>query len=345
MQDNKLNVIGAIGSPYTRKMVALLRYRHIPHTITWQEPSDVLKTIQVEEQPKIPFHPTVLFPQANKLPQAVCDTTPIIHRLEKEHITRSVIPKDPALAFINFLLEDFGDEWCTKYMFHYRWYPERDAENASTQLPYCLNPAMQEDAAKALKDYLHERQVSRLVYVGSNDTTAPIIDASYRRFLSLMDSLLNDQPFLLGNRPSSADYAIYGQFTQLIGFDPTPREIAHEIAPRMIAWMGNMEDLCGLEPEESDWNTNLENSDALKAILEEVGRVYVPALLANAKAHAAGDKSWETEIDGAIWTQQTFPYQAKCFHWIREEYSKLSDDDRIRVDKLMAGTGCELLIA
>ena len=38
---------------------------------------------------------------------------------------RSVIPTDSALAFINYLLEDFGDEWCTKYMFHYRWHEKK----------------------------------------------------------------------------------------------------------------------------------------------------------------------------------------------------------------------------
>ena len=39
------------------------------------------------------------------------------------------------LAFINYLLEDFGDEWVTKYMFHYRWYFEEDANVAGTILP------------------------------------------------------------------------------------------------------------------------------------------------------------------------------------------------------------------
>ena len=32
-------------------------------------------------------------------------------RLEKEFEGRSVIPEDPALCFLNYLFEDFGDEW------------------------------------------------------------------------------------------------------------------------------------------------------------------------------------------------------------------------------------------
>ena len=32
-------------------------------------------------------------------------------------------------------LEDFGDEWVTKYMFHYRWHFKDDIENAGNILP------------------------------------------------------------------------------------------------------------------------------------------------------------------------------------------------------------------
>lgn len=37
-------------------------------------------------------------------------------RLETEHTHRSVVPSDPALAFIDMIIEDFGNEWVTKMM-------------------------------------------------------------------------------------------------------------------------------------------------------------------------------------------------------------------------------------
>jgi len=76
-----------------------------------------------------------------------------------------------------------------------------------------------------------------------------------------------------------------------------------------------------------------------------VGRVYAPALLANAAAVAAGDAEWETEIDGTAWRQRSFPYQAKCLGWIRDEYAALDAAARAQVDALLAGTGCDTLLA
>ena len=42
-------------------------------------------------------------------------------RLEREHTHRSVVHTDPALALVDAIIEDFGDEWVTKAMYHYRW--------------------------------------------------------------------------------------------------------------------------------------------------------------------------------------------------------------------------------
>ena len=55
-------------------------------------------------------------------------------------------------------------------------------------------------------------------------------------------------------------------------------------------------------------------------------------------------QTWETEIDGCVWVQQTFPYQVKCLKWINEEYSKLIDADKKRIDVLFEDTGCEKLL-
>jgi len=339
----RLRLIGGTGSPYTRKMVALLRYRRIPYNMIWGDPAGVLNAMGLEK-PRPTFHPTFLFEDAQGNVQPTCDSSPIIRRLEQDYAGRSVLPDDPALAFIDYLIEDFGDEWCTKYMFHYRWYPAEDADNAGTILPLSMDVTLAPDALQNFKQFFSERQIGRLYVVGSNDTTAPVIDASYRRFLAAMEAHLQNQPCMLGGRPGAGDFGLFGQLTQLVGFDPTPRAIAYEVSPRTVAWVDRTEDLSGLEPADDDWKPLEEQPDSLRGLLTEIGRVYAPALLANAAAAEAGEETWETDIDGALWTQRTFPYQAKCLRWIREAYQALTVGDRGRVDAVLAGTGCEKLL-
>jgi glutathione S-transferase len=334
---------GGTASPYTQKMVALLRYRRVPYAVTWGQPDTVCDALGVEK-PKPIFMPTFFFDADGKT-EAVCDSTPIIRRLEQMYPGRSVLPQDPALAFIDYLIEDFADEWCTKYMFHYRWYPEVDADNAGSLLPLGFDVRMPQEQLAQLKSWFTERQVGRLYVVGSNDTTAPVIDASYRRFLAAMDNHLANQKFMLGGRPGAGDFGLYGQLTQLVGFDPTPRSIAHEVSPRTVAWVDQMCDQGGLDPREQDWVSLADQPASLRGLMEEIGRVYAPAQLANARAVKAGEKSWEAEIDCAPWTQQTFPYQAKCLQWTNERYRALNEDDRAQVDALLQGTGVDTMLS
>ncbi len=337
---DRILLTGGAGSPYTRKMVALLRYRQIPYSIIWGDPAAAGS--MGLPLPKVVLHPTFFFKdQAGEL-EAVVDSTPIIRRLEQEFPGRSVIPTDPVMAFVNYLLEDFGDEWCTKYMFHYRWTFQADIDRAAQQLTLQMTPGISEQDLQKFGKQFSDRQMGRLGVVGSNEVTRPVIEGSYKRFLQLMDAHLAQHNFLFGNRPASADYGLFGQLTQLVGFDPTSQLIAYAEGPRTVAWVYLMEDQCGREPTEDDWNTEI--GDTLKNLLCEVGRVYVPALLANAKAKAAGEKNWETKIDGLPWAQQTFPYQAKCLAWINEEYQTLSEPEKARVDAILAGTGCDALI-
>jgi hypothetical protein len=147
----------------------------------------------------------------------------------------------------------------------------------------------------------------------------------------------------MGNRPGASDFAMFGQLTALTHFDPTPMALTIRRAPRVYAWVEVTEDLSGLEPKESDWLDPANIPSTIVALLKEFGRVYVPALLANAKAIANGADTFETAIDGKPWKQQTFPYQAKCLQWIRNAYADLSDKDRTSIDKILAGSGINVL--
>lgn len=337
-------LLGATASPYTRKMVALLRYRHIAHDIIWTEPREWLDAAGIE-RPKPVLLPVFLMPGDDGKARAVCDSTPIIRDLEDRHKGRSVIPDDPVIAFLDYLLEDFADEWGTRFMFHYRWHRQADIDNAGTLLPLMGNVSLPHDVHQQAKALFSERQISRLYVVGSSAETAPVIEAAYKRFLVAMNDHLATQPFMLGTRPGASDFAMMGQLTQLVGCDPTPRAAALETAPRVAAWTAVMEDQSGLSLETASWNQTDNLPNTLYALLSEIGRTYVPTMLANAKAVMAGEKEWSCEVDGAHWQQPTFSYQAKCLGWLRGEFEKLEPDERKRTLAILDGTGCEELLA
>jgi hypothetical protein len=67
-------------------------------------------------------------------------------------------------------------------------------------------------------------------------------------------------------------------------------------------------------------------------------------MLANSAAFEDGKDRVETVVEGKPWVQEPFPYQAKCLQWLRVEYGRLDAEDRVRVDSILSGTGCEALL-
>lgn len=335
------HLMGVSGSPYTLKMLGLLRYRRIPYRVSWGQPSNPNNGLPKAKVGLLPtFYPT----GADGQLQAEVDSTPIIRRLEREYSGRSVIPDSPALAFIDFLLEDFADEWCTKYMFHYRWYFEADIDWAGTIVPLYNGYTVDDGTLRESKQKFTKLQTSRLGVIGSNAITASTIENSYQRFLVLLESHLSNHEFILGEKPSACDFAIYGQFTQLTSVDPTPTALARKIAPRCCAWVDSLSDLSGLDVSDKNWFSESDIPDSLIALLAEVGKVYAPTMLANAAALNADDKQWQTEIAGKLWQQQTFPYQGKCLTWLQQEYKRLTPEQQSVVNSILHGSGCEALL-
>ena len=274
------------------------------------------------------------------------DSTFQIKRLEKMFAARSIIPDDPAIAFLDALLEDYADEWLTKPMFHYRWKYAADIHKASHVLALDRNPIMSREILAKMSSYIAERQIERLRVVGSNEVTTPVIEASYRRLLGLLDShLVSGHRFLMGARPGASDFAFFGQLSQLAHFDPTPAAIAAAETPRVVSWVSHLDDLSSLDVENVPWPSREDAVEVLRPFFIEVGRVYAPFLIANARALANGASEVRCEIDGLPWVQQPFPYQGKCLKWMRDSRAALSPADRAFVDSALKATGADAIFS
>jgi glutathione S-transferase len=338
-----LKLVGGYGSPYSRKMRAVLRFRRIP--FTW-----ILRGSKEDVGiPAVPVAliPVLVFPGADGKPdEAMIDSTFEIKRLERIFPERSIVPRDPALAFLQGLLEDYGDEWLTKPMFHYRWHYAADIHKASHVLPLDRDYNLAREALAKAAKFIGERQISRLGVVGSNEVTKPVIEDSYRRLLKLLDNhLAAGNRFLMGARPGVGDFGLFGQLSQLVQFDPTPSAIAAAETPRVVSWVSHLEDSSSIEIDDSGWISRDAIGDMLRPFFVEIGRVYAPFLIANARALKAKADKVECEIDGRPWVQQPFPYQGKCLGWLSESYASLGRSDRRFVDSVLTGTGAEQIFS
>ncbi len=340
--DHPLVLAGQYGSPYTLKMRGVLRYRQIP--FRW-----MLRDSRWDDLPDPPVAiiPVIAFPDADgngSYREVMVDSSPQIMRLEQDHTGRSIVPGDPALAFIDALIEDFADEWLTKAMYHYRWAYEADIVKAGKLLPISRNLQLDSDQSAQMYDYITNRQIGRRALVGSTEWNTPIIEGSYHRVLELLQARFATGDFLLGDRPGRGDFGIYGQLTQLVRWDPTPMAIAVDIAPKVANWVERMDDLSWLPvTEEEGWATLDDLDDATTDLLAEIGRTYAPFMVANAKALTSGADEVVCQIDGQEYRQGPFKYQGKCLHWLREAYADLDPNDRSRADSVLTGTGCTLL--
>jgi glutathione S-transferase len=333
MSDDVYEVYGALGSPYSLKMRAVMRYRRLPHT--WNA---VGLNAAVRANVKVPVIPVIRFGPDDWRN----DSTPMIQALEDLHPQRSLLPDDPADAFLAYLIEDMADEWGTKMMFHYRWAPEED------QLPNAFTLAQQAQLGQPratidrLAANLRDRQVGRMAMVGCTPHNAPLIEASARRVLGLIDAHVPEGMWLFGARPSLADFGWYGQFSQLAR-DPTPRAMIRRDYPAAFTWIETLDDASGLVA--GDWrDPHAPPSAALAGLCALASEVYLPFLAANAAAQAEGRLEFNLTLLGHPFAQAPFGYQAKCLSQLRAAFAALEDEPRTRVEAaLAAGPGAAAL--
>jgi glutathione S-transferase len=269
------------------------------------------------------------------------DSTPLIYDLEARHAERSVIPPDPATAFIAHLIEDFADEWVTKAMFGYRWLKEVDQIQMSRWLAFDAMKGGGLAASQGFAEQFRARQVGRMAIVGCAAENFPLIEASTRAILGALEAHVVDNHCLFGTRPSMAEFGVYGQLSQL-GVDPTAQAMMRKDYPYSFRWLLHIDDMSGINGE---WETETAGADApfapiITAWLQQVGEIYMPFLCANAAAIAAGDETFSITAMGLPYTQGVFKYQVKCLADLRARYADLDNAARAKVDPLLAHTGC-----
>jgi glutathione S-transferase len=320
-------IFGSELSPYSVKVRSYFRYKNIDHEWVVRSPANPANQAEFQKYAKLPLVPLVVTPEG----EGIQDSTPIIERFEKA--SPVLAPDGPALGFLSALLEEYGDEWGNKWMFHYRWnYPAdcwATAERIALQMVGVQGPLAVAQARSAVA----ERMSGRLGFVGSNAGTRPLIEASFKRVLEILDAHLAVRPYLLGGRPSLADFGLWGQFYEA-ATDPTPGALMRASSPNVMAWVQRMVAPKAEGPFEA-WATL--SGGLMPLLTEEVGALFLPWSAANAAAIAKGDKSFEVTLAGAAWSQEPQKYHARSLAEIRRKYA--AAEGSAGLDDILAKAG------
>ncbi len=315
-------------SPYSIKVRSYLRYKNIPHQ--WIIRS-MDKMTEFNQYAKLPLVPLLVTPDD----RGMQDSTPIIEALEREFPTPALQPDDTLLQFISVLLEEFADEWVNKPMFHYRWHREADQHSAAMRIAQDqLGPNADETTLSSARKMIMERMVSRLSLVGSSEQTAKLIEDSFAELIELLEAHLEGRPYLLGNRPSLADFGLYAQLYECYT-DPTPGELLKTRAPKVCTWIEQM-----LNPGEQG---DFEHWETLSATLEpilsrQVAGYFLPWSNANAEALAKGQNELQADLRGNRFTQAPQKYHAKSLQELKRKFSTCGQDESLRA--LLSRAGC-----
>jgi len=320
---------GAELSPYSLKVRSYLRFKGLPHE--WL-PRSQARQEEFARYAKLPLIPVLVDAEEN----AMQDSTPIIEALERRFPEPSIIPAEPALAFVAALLEDYADEWLNKAMFHYRWTYPQDQERAARRIVEALFEGA--EAPEGLEESVRARMSGRLHHVGSSPETAPLIEGSFTRVLALLERMLGARAYLFGGRPSLADFGLAAQLAQLLS-DPTPGAVIKAQAPNVVRWIDRMEN-----PDVQGEFVALEalGPDLAELMRAEVAGAYLIWMAANAEAVAEDDQAVSVLIAGDEFTQKPQRYAAKAFAELRRKRAALIDNAPLAA--LLEATGCDALL-
>ncbi len=319
-------IFGSELSPYSVKVRSYFRYKQIPHEWVIRNSSN---QEWFQRHAKLPLIPLVLTPEG----QGLQDSTPIIEHFEALYPDPSIHPPDPTLAFLSALIEEYGDEWGNKPMFHYRWFYEADCSSAAERIARSTRPELGKDELKAAAEAIKERMVPRLKFVGSSEKTKGLIEASLERLLRILNTHLAQHPYLFGGQPAFGDFGLFAQLYEC-STDPTPGALMRQSAPQVLAWTQKM-----LDPKvEGRWETWDTLKPTLMPILKEIGETFLPWATANAQSLEAGQKEFSLTLGGKPYSQETQKYHAKSLAVLRSRYARMAD--RSGLDPILEEAGC-----
>ena len=221
-------------SYFTGKVLCYLRYKQAPFVL--QPVNLYTLTQRIKRETGAVVMPVMVTPQG----EWIQDSSVIIDHIEARFPAPAIIPSTPVQRFAAYLFEAWGDEWWVPIAMHTRWsYPENyslfEHDAGSALLPW-LPRFIQRRAMRFIAAKLRRMLPS----VGVRPEQFSVMNAWTEHMLDLLDAHFAQAPFLLGDRPTLADFGLVGTMYGHLGRDPWP---ARELIAKRVhlrAWIDRM---------------------------------------------------------------------------------------------------------
>lgn len=320
-----MKLYGSRVSYYTGKLEAYLKYKGVPYTLHGM-PYD--KADELKEKVGSIQMPIV----DREDGRWMSDTTPILFEMEKELPDNPILPDDPVVAFIAMLMEDYADEWLWRSAMHYRWSYRYSRELISNILVDEISTPV------SLPRFIVRRMIRRrqIKYFTKRDgvtaTTWNHVEQGYFNALDCMSQILEQRPYLLGTRPSLADFGFMAPMFRHFSQDPDPEEIMRTRAPLVYEWVARM----WVARQVPDGEFVFKITEELAPMLKEICETHLQQLASNAAAYEAGQSSFEMTVQGCQYRDMPISrYRVYCLERLREHFQALDEASQTAVKSLL----------
>lgn len=319
-------------SPFSYKVMTFMNYKGIAYKKVRATLQELPWADKVAGQSIVPI---MLAPDG----QVMQDSTPIMIELEKKFPVVETVPADARLAFIMWLIEEFSDEYMPRMHMHTRWGNAQNRNALSHRIARSMTYASADVDTQSLAPVFVDRQTGFDKHLGLDAEGARAsMDQQIEDLLAILEQHFLEYQFILGFKPSMADFSLYGPLKVHFYEDPQSNEIMEAKAPRTCNWIQTITDLgdvrgCAGQTEFGDW-INFDDGlpGTLQALLGFIAKTYIPFAASGAQACVKREKQFEAEIYGVKATFSAHQYRAWSFEQLQLRYESLSASDKAALE-------------
>ena len=227
--------------------------------------------------------PVVRTPQG----AVIQDTTAIIDQVEAQGEGVVLAPTGPVQRVVAEFLDAFGSNYLLPLAMHYRWsYRDRQDLFLQAEFARAIPNSIPYDNRLATAQMLIGKFAGFLPNLGVTPEVIPAMEDSYAELLAALEAHFRAYPYLLGGRPSVADFGMMAPLYAHLARDPVPAFLMRTTAPNVARWTERMNVAEIPDSDYPDPGGDYPEGDAIPETLEAVLKVafahWGPGLAADA---------------------------------------------------------------